>query len=54
MFVKEVPACIKLHLIQLAYESEVNHGTHLLTGDYLRVAAYCIDGLKLAESRAHC
>ena len=50
---KEVSARINLHLVQLAYKSEVNHCSYSFPSNHLRVTPCFIYGLKLAERSAH-
>ena len=46
---EEVPARIKLHLIQLTHKPEMDHSAHSFACYNLRVSSTLVDGLKLAE-----
>ena len=46
---EEVSACIKLHLIQLTHESEVDHCTHFFACNHMKIATGRVDGLKLTK-----
>ena len=50
---KEVSTRVHLHLVQLTYEPEVDHGTYSFPCYHLRVPARCVDGLYLAEGGAN-
>ena len=53
MSVEEVSSRINLHLVQLAHETEVHHGSYAFPGNYLGVTLVCIEGLYFTESRAY-
>ena len=50
---EEVPAVVQLHLVELAYEPEMYHGSGPFALYHFRITALLVHRLEGAECRAH-
>ena len=50
---EEVPAVVKLHLVELTHEPEMHHGPDPFALHYVRITALLVHRLESGEGGAH-